>query len=65
MEFLLITGAAVLIAILIDRNIDKIDIPKGLMSECLEPDDDFLDDCFEDMDPTVPGTTAWLALHND
>jgi len=60
MEFLLITGAAVLIAILIDRNIDKIDIPQGPVSECLEPGDDFLKDFFEDMDPTVPGTTAWF-----
>jgi len=71
MEFLLITGAAVLIAILIDRNIDKIDIPKGPVSECLEPDmnsDDSLfdDDYFDDdFDPSLPGTLAWIARHKD
>ena len=78
MEFLLITGAAVLIAILIDRNIDKIDIPKGLVDELssqgpshnvlLGPhwaSDDRLKDFFEDMDPSLPGTSAWAANKDD
>ena len=80
MEFLLITGAAVLIAILIDRNIDKIDIPKGLVDELssqgpshkgvlLKPhwpsDDDRLRDLFVNMDPSIPGSAAWLANKDD